>query len=330
MNFGKINHIIIFGGALITLELLKLLKKKKIKFHYFTNKRQLKDEINNNLTLLQNLKINKIKYNETSNINKNILIKKIIKKNSLGIALGPPWGFKKKILKLFNGRLLDFMPIPMPKYRGGAHYSWMILNKDFDGGIYLQNINHKTSQASSDSGYYFESMNYKFPKNLINPKDFFEYSVKKEITFFKNFLNKIKKKSNFKLKKLDERNSTFFPRLISSKNAFINWNWKADDIVQFINAFGEPYMGAISLHENKKLFIKKAKLLNQNSFHSLEAGSIIKKEKGSIFIAGKEGIILTNEVYDNKNNSIISKIKKGNKFYNNQKDLFKSKLHLKF
>ena len=128
MNFGKINHIIIFGGALITLELLKLLKKKKIKFHYFTNKRQLKDEINNNLTLLQNLKINKIKYNETSNINKNILIKKIIKKNSLGIALGPPWGFKKKILKLFNGRLLDFMPIPMPKYRGGAHYSWMIFD----------------------------------------------------------------------------------------------------------------------------------------------------------------------------------------------------------
>ena len=54
------------------------------------------------------------------------------------------------------------------------------------------------------------------------------------------------------------------------------------------------------------------------------------KGKPKIFIAGKEGIILTSEVYDNKKNSIISKIKKGDKFDNNQKDLFKSKLHLKF
>ena len=43
MKFNKINHIVVFGGSQLTLEFLKLLKKKKINFHYFTNKRQLLD-----------------------------------------------------------------------------------------------------------------------------------------------------------------------------------------------------------------------------------------------------------------------------------------------
>ena len=56
MKFNKINHIVVFGGSQLTLEFLKLLKKKKINYHYFTNKRQLLDNLSNNLNLRDNLK----------------------------------------------------------------------------------------------------------------------------------------------------------------------------------------------------------------------------------------------------------------------------------
>ena len=77
MKFNKINHIVVFGGSQIVIEFLKLLKKKKINFHYFTNKRQLKDNLTNNLNLKDNLKKNNIRFFETEDINKNKLIKKI-------------------------------------------------------------------------------------------------------------------------------------------------------------------------------------------------------------------------------------------------------------
>ncbi len=56
MKFIKSNHIVVFGGSQLVLEFLKLLQKKKIKFNYFTNKRQLNDILINNLSLKDNLK----------------------------------------------------------------------------------------------------------------------------------------------------------------------------------------------------------------------------------------------------------------------------------
>ena len=139
-------------------------------------------------------------------------------------------------------------------YRGGAHFSWMILNNQRLGGCYLQNINEKTVQGSSDSGYYLTGYKYKFPKNLKNPNDFFYFSKKKEVLFLRKFFTQIKNKKKFKLKKFNKNNSIFFPRLNNKINGYINWENSADEIVRFINAFSDPYIGAITFEE--KLYLK--------------------------------------------------------------------------
>ena len=330
MKFNKINHIVVFGGSQLTLEFLKLLKKKKINYHYFTNKRQLLDNLSNNLNLRDNLKKNNIKFYETYDINKNKLLKKVFTKNSLGIGFGQPWKFKQKLLKLMNPNLVDFMGIPMPKYRGGAHYTWMILKQNFDGGCFIQNINENTLQGTLDSGYYYDQINYKYPKKLKYPKDYFKYSIKKEINFLNRFLKKVTKNTSFRLKKIDERKSSFYPRLLNYKNGFINWSWTANEVVNFINGFGDPYFGGICYINEEKFYIKEAKLIYKNNFHSFFSGTVIKKYNKSLYIQANKGVIEVNKIYNNNNTNIISKFRVGDKFYNIQNNLDNSKQHLRF
>ena len=35
---------------------------------------------------------------------------------------------------------LNFNPTPIPKFFGGAHYTWQILNKNLDSGLFIQEI----------------------------------------------------------------------------------------------------------------------------------------------------------------------------------------------
>lgn len=326
MKLFNFDNIIVFGGSVNCLFFLNELKKNKINYHFFTNQRMLNDKILKNRTFKDCLSDDKINYISTSDINKNKKIFNYINNNTLGIGFGQPWYIKKKLLKKFNGNILDFMGIPMPKYRGGAHFSWMILNDERIGGCYLQNINEKTIQGSSDSGFYISGYKYKFPKYLKTPNDFFNFSRKKEMIFLKNFLNQIKLKKKFKLKKFNENHSIFFPRLKNKINGFINWNHSADEIVRFINAFSDPYLGAITFLNKKKIYLKNASLLKKNKYHSFSSGLIINKNKNFLLIACKNGIIKVEIIKNLK----INDIKVGQRLIAEDHLLNKSKNHLVF
>ncbi len=326
MKLYNINHIIVLGGSVNCLFFLKHLKKNKINYHFFTNQRMLNDKILDNRTLKNHLKYEKINYISTKDINKDKNIFNCIKSSSLGIGFGQPWYIKSKLLKKFRGNIFDFMGIPMPMYRGGAHFSWMILNNQRLGGCYLQNINEKTIQGSSDSGYYITGYKYKFPKNLKTPNDFFNFSRKKEILFLRKFLNQIKNKKKFKLKKFNENNSIFFPRLNNKINGYINWENSADEIVRFINAFSEPYMGAITFLNKKKLYLKNATLIKKNDYHSFSSGLIVNKYKSFLYIAARKGIIKVKDVMNIK----IDNIKIGQRLITKNNLINKTKNHIIF
>ena len=98
----------------------------------------------------------------------------------------------------------------MPKFRGGAHYSWMILNNMREGGCYLQNWNEKTIQGMSDTGYYYLGRKYKYPKKIKTPKEFFSFSCKKEMKFLIEFLKKLKKTIILNLENLMKDIQFFF------------------------------------------------------------------------------------------------------------------------
>lgn len=328
IKINKINHIIVFGGSFTAFKILKYLQSKNYKYDYFTNYRQLKDILPNNLTLEKNLKLNNIPFIKTENINKNKLIFSKIKKTTLGLGLGQPWEYEKNLLKKFRGNLVDFMGIPMPMYRGGAHYSWMIMNNNKNGGCFLQNVNEYTKQGSADSNFYFLKKEYKYKKNLKLPKDYFNYSSEIETKFLIKFLKSTKKGKIFKLKEFNRNNSIFFPRLKSQLNSFINWTWDIEEIVKFINAFSDPYPGAITFLNKKKIFLKNAKVYIKNNFHSFTSGIITNKIDNKIFICAKGGIIETNFMLSKKN--LVKHLKIGMRFDTNTDYINKGKKHIIF
>ncbi len=259
---------------------------------------------------------NSISFNSTDDINEDLKSSDIITKKSLGIGIGEAWGFSRDIIDRFNGHLIDLMGIRLPQYRGGAHYTWQILRKNRIGCCNLQLINEDMVQGVFDSGEIVKTEEYFFPPSARTPEDYFEYAVRKEINFIKEFLDELKDEKSFELGKLQENFSIFFPRLYTLKHAMINWSWDTNDIESFICAFDDPYAGAATFLNGKKVHLKNCYVeFNDGPFHPFQAGLIYKIYNESVFIATKSGTLIVNKILDENGQEMTSKLNTGQRLF---------------
>lgn len=300
MKFNDVNQIILFGGSPLILEVAKYLKSIDMIYMVYTSPRQANeiiDQYKNSLRI--KLLENKINFIETEDINKERRLLKSITTNTLGLGLGEAWPFSRKIIELFSGRLMDFMGIPHPKYRGGAHYSWMILNNNFEGGCNIQIVNEFMIQGKFDNGEIIKSKKYKFPKNTRIPIDFFNAAIPIEIKFIKEFINEIKRNKFFSLKKIKENESLFFPRQNTLINGWINWGWDGIQIEKFIRAFDEPYKGASTLISGKRVHLKTCSLKRTIRYHPYLSGLVLRiSQHEGYVIATSSGNLLVKNITD--------------------------------
>lgn len=289
----RFSKIILIGGGELLLYTAKILKQKKIDFSILVSRRHSLENFNN-ISFTDFLKNRDINYKVIKNINSNILNTNIIiKPNSLAICFGPSWIFSKKILKLFNYNMFNINLIPLPKYMGGAHFTWQILNNNFEGGVYFQKITNKLDQGPILLGKRFKVKKI----NKLTPSHFFKQNIKYGKKFIDSLVVKIIK--NFKFQMNDFKKAylfrEYFPRLLSKKNAFINWSWSTKEILAFCNAFDSPYSGAMTFYKKNKISLKKVSLFKKKKFHPFASGIIIKIIKPYIYVATKEGIIKIGE-----------------------------------
>ena len=318
MKFGSINHIIIFGGSRCCAELsLYLNENVDYQLDVFTSERQLKEKIYpSGKTLRDYFSENSIPFTSTKDINEEPQLKSLITENSLGLGIGEAWAFAKNIIDQFDGRLLDLMGIRLPQYRGGAHYTWQILRKNKIGCCNLQVINEDMIQGVFDSGVIVKTREYFFPAGARTPDDYFATAVKQEIDFIKDFLNEVKNGQVFELGRIQENFSMYFPRLNTLKQGLIDWSWDTDDIENFICAFDEPYAGASTFIDGKKVHLKECySEFNDGPFHPFQAGLIYKIYSGAVFIATSSGTLIVRGVSDENGKNIIGKLRTGQRFF---------------
>lgn len=303
------NNICLIGGGDLIIYCAERLIKNNFSVNIILSQRHFLEFKQN--TKFKNLIKNKIKFYVTENLNKIKNLKALIKKNSTAICFGPSWIFTDKIINYFEGRIYNVNQVPLPKYMGGAHFTWQILNQNKEGGIFLQKIIKKL-----DQGPILLSKKYKLSKNDILPEHYFNKSFYYGKFFINQILTKLKDKKNFKQTKFDKLylDREYFPRLMTKKQAYINWNWDAKDILLFCNSFDSPYSGALTFHENKKISFKNVKLSNLKKYHPFASGLVIKKIKNKIFIATKIGTLEISKCLEN-DNLINQKIKQGDRFY---------------
>ena len=204
--------------------------------------------------------------------------------SEIQISLGSPWIFKQKDIDkapyLVHSHCTD-----LPRYRGGASTSWMLMSKYNKAAITIFRMN-----TGIDAGDLILKKNIIFPKNFSTPKEYDEFIEKRLFKQLKKFILDYQK-TNHKKKEIrqDDSKSIYFPRLSSEVNSWINWNWSCHEIVQFIKAFSDPYGGAktrVNKSKNLIIKIKKAKINQKDEgFHPFKNGLIYRIHDNKIYVA---------------------------------------------
>ena len=310
-------NICVIGSCDLMIDCIKILKKYKINVLVVLSKRHSQTKLSNYKDYPQNI-LNKLNINHyiCNNINSNInIINKIKKfKAERVFCFGSAWIFKKKILKLTKKTFLNFNPIPIPLYFGGAHYTWQILTKNKDSGLFVQEVS--TNVDKGDILFIKKKKNF---VKLNKPIDYFRlnrnFQKNAFSEFFKKFINNYKFKKNL-FTKFDKYRE-YYPRLNTVKDALINWDWKGSDIETFCNAFDDPYPGAQSIIGKIKVGLKKVKLFKKKNIHPFLYGLIFRVYKNKIFIFCKDGYLIISEIYDKNSKKIdVNYFKEGQKFTN--------------
>lgn len=317
MKIQKIKKLIIFGGSYILSEFASyIVKNSDLDLVVFSSERHLNGVVSaEGTTLKEVLDKNKVRYFSSNDINYDKNLKKEINNNTLGIAFGAAWIFKKETVDLFpKNQLLDFMGIDLPRYRGGAHYTWQILHENRKGCANLQIINGGTE--TFHRGEIVKRRNFKLPSKLRRPEDFFDFISKQEIDFLKGFLSEVERSKDFKLYGLNEEKSSYYPFLNTKINGFIDWNWSGKDIFLFINAFDDPYDGASTFLGGERVALKDVKLLRaEEKYHPFSSGLVIRKDQGGIFVASVGNLLYIKRVLNSDNKNMISEIGLGDRLF---------------
>jgi len=321
MKFKPIENLILFGGSRILADfVLYASRNLPYQLAVFSSKRHLDETVpakvpGSRKTLRQILKQNHTLFYESADINRDKHLRRLARSASLGIAFGAAWIFEKKTVKLFRrNHLLDFMGIDLPRYRGGAHYTWQILHGNLKGCANLQII--RGGAASFHRGEILKRQEYTLPAKMVHPIDYFNFMAKKETAFLKEIFQELRRGKNFQTAKLDESQSSYYPFLSTITHGWINWGWTGRQIWQFVRAFDEPYAGASTFFDNGQVRLKACTLLEAaENYHPFTSGVVVRKDKTGVSVAALGALLHFKIAMDEKGKNLMPKILPGQRFY---------------
>ena len=161
-----------------------------------------------------------------------------------------------------------------------------------------------------DAGDILTKKYYRINKNMLI-KDFYDFA---DVEIPKLFLKTVKKISsqNYKRYKQNAKNTLrTYPR--NKNDGKINWNKKVETLERLVSISGEPFFGAYTYLNTKKLFILKAEKEYPKFEFFSECGQVVERRKnGEVVVSCIDGFL------------IIKSIKYNNKIYEKPSEIIKS------
>ena len=267
MKFGKVDYIILFGGGELLAKFALSLIEKNFRFMVVTSERHSKESINIDsevINLKQFLDDYKIDHHISQDVNyDNFMISKI-SATTCGISIGAAWIFRDSFIEHFNGKLLNVHGTRLPQNRGGGGFSWQILRSNRLGFSVIHQI-----ETGIDTGPIIKYKEFFYPASCRIPRDYKELYIKNTYSLLNEFLEDIKNNREFKCINQRECFSIYWPRLSTEMHGFIDWTWPLQDIELFICAFDDPYKGASTFINGRRVFLKKCfSDFNDGRFHT--------------------------------------------------------------
>ena len=303
----------LLGGGPLLLRVAKWAKKNNHSVYVITSPRHANEEIHiNGDSLSGKLKENKIPFAITSSIEEQRNIIKQGIADTFYLSIGAAWVFSAEILKeLFDNRLLNLHGTRLPQYRGGGGFSWQIMNGNRLGFCVLHKV-----EVGVDDGDILACEEFIYPPECRTRRDYMTFQENKYSIFLEKLLTDAFV-SGIKLPRISqlEHFSTYWPRLHTPSQGWVNWSWKASEIERFICAFDDPYSGAQTLWKKQIVHLKSVVAdYNEGFFHPFQSGLILRNNKRWLVVSTRHGCIIIQSVVDSEGDNIISNMSPGDRF----------------
>jgi methionyl-tRNA formyltransferase len=314
MNFGKISQYILFGGGQLLCLTAKKLKKESYTVFVVTSERHSTELITigkSHMPFIQFLQNEGIDYIISKEISQESVVLDRISEHTIGISFGAAWIFRKEFIDLFKGRLLNCHGARLPQDRGAGGFSWRILRDERVGISLIHKID-----PGVDTGDIILFKEYIYPHDCRYPIDYQIYSISQYQELLSEFFGFVRDGKSFEHITQQEYLSSYWPRLATDIHGYIDWNWALKDIESFICAFDDPYNGASTFLNGKKVRLKKCcSSFNDGVFHPFQKGFVYRISENTIFVATEQGTLLVNNVFDENGVAVRKKLCVGDRFY---------------
>lgn len=310
MQFGPINHLMLFGGGTRLLQCLDLARARGLRVDVVSAPRLLSAALDDGSATVESaLRTRGVTVFVIEHLN-GFAFDQHVTPQTIGISFGAPWIFRQEFIEAFRGRLLNAHGTCLPENRGGATFSWQILRGDHRGAFLLHQVD-----MGVDTGPVIYMEPYTFPPACRMPAEYRAYHLAHEPEFLARFLKRVLRNDDFPLTVQDEERATYFPRLATARHAYINWAWHAEEIARFIAAFDHPYDGAMTFHRGTRVALRGAEATTRDGvFHPFMRGLIIRKTGDGIAVAAGDGTVLVRTVCDANGAAYRAKVRPGHRF----------------
>ena len=304
------DEIVLLGGGELLCKLSLWSKSLNIPIKIITSARHY-EESYNNLTLQEFLTKEKIEHIVPKDISSKSVIEFIGKgKNTFFLSLGAAWIFKEDVIyNIFNKKLFNLHGTRLPQNRGGGGFSWQILNSNRFGFCTLHMVD-----AGVDTGDIISSDEFLYPASCRTPSDYEKIYKEENFKFVTRFITRDSNKIT--TTKQSEYFSSYWPRLNTDINGWIDWSMNAIEVERFICAFDSPYDGARTLINSQKVRIKNVSITQQDtSFHSYQSGIVYRKGKSWLCVCLKNYTLIIEDIRNDKGEDVFSLIKVGDRMH---------------
>jgi len=155
----------------------------------------------------------------------------------------------------------------LPKYRGRTPHVWAIINNEKVTGVTAHLMD-----LGCDTGDIIKQVKIKIQKrdtgiSILKKFEVIYPSLVKEV------LDNIEK-GKINIKKQDGSKATYFGKR-TPVDGIIDWNWSVERIINWVRAQSNPYPGAFTYYQRKKLVIDKVSKFDFGFHYKMDNGTVI-------------------------------------------------------
>ncbi|RLE27398.1 MAG: hypothetical protein DRJ65_02960 [Acidobacteria bacterium] len=314
MTTEPMRRLVLFGGTPPLLHAAIHAQKHGIEVRVVSEEMHLEEDVNQGRSLRCCLDGEGVGYQDVEELDPEIL-RPWVDGRTVGLSIHPVWIFRREVIDLFGGRLFNFHAARLPLDRGAGAYSWRILMGERRGGISIHVLDE-----GIDTGDLVMQKCIDFPQSCRIPEDYFRIDIPLRNQLVAEFIDAMISGDPLERRAQDYTQSTYWPRLNTPLQGFIDWRWSSEEIERFVCAFDSPYAGASTYRRGKVVHLRGGERLN-GSFHPFQAGLVFRITNRRLYVATRDGVLIINDVVDEGGLPMTDKMRLGDRFYTPQSQL---------